>query len=86
MAELERAAIPCVGKSCSSTSPANNKRRFYALSVQRTLFDEWVLTREWGRIGRGGRLRHDLYPSVGIALDALRELARSKLQRGYETV
>lgn len=64
----------------------NNKRRFYALSVQRTLFDEWVLTREWGRIGRGGRLRHDLYPTVGNALDALRELARRKLQRGYETV
>ncbi|MEM1364057.1 MAG: WGR domain-containing protein, partial [Pseudomonadota bacterium] len=34
-----------------------NKRRFYALSVQRTLFGEWALVREWGRIGVGGRLR-----------------------------
>ena len=66
--------------------PENNKRRFYALSVQRTLFDEWVLAREWGRIGCGGRLRHDFHPSAGNALDALHELARRKLQRGYETV
>lgn len=63
--------------------PARNKRRFYALSVQRTLFDEWALVREWGRIGRGGRLRADLYPSAGEALDALREIARRKGCRGY---
>lgn len=64
---------------------ASNKRRFYALSVQRTLFSEWVLVREWGRIGRGGRLRHDVHPSAGKALDALRELAQRKQQRGYRT-
>ncbi|MCF3935289.1 hypothetical protein L1787_17965 [Acuticoccus sp. M5D2P5] len=40
----------------------------------------------WAESVRGGRLRHDLYPSAGNALDALRELARRKLQRGYETV
>lgn len=51
--------------------PASNKRRFYALSVQRTLFSEWALVREWGRIGGGGRLRSDLYPSAGPALDVL---------------
>lgn len=30
--------------------PASKKRRFYALSVQRTLFGEWALVREWGRM------------------------------------
>ena len=64
---------------------ARNKHRFYAMSVQRTLFGEWVLVREWGRIGVSGRLRSDLYPSAGKALDALREIARSKQQRGYQT-
>jgi predicted DNA-binding WGR domain protein len=34
--------------------PAANKRRFYHLSIQPTLFGEWALVREWGRIGRGG--------------------------------
>lgn len=63
--------------------PAANKRRFYALSVQPTLFGEWALMREWGRIGQGGRLRSDLYPSAGEALDALGALAANKLRRGY---
>ncbi|MEM1364056.1 MAG: WGR domain-containing protein [Pseudomonadota bacterium] len=65
---------------------ARNKRRFYALSVQRTLFGEWALVREWGRIGVGGRLRSDLYPSAGPAIDALTELARQKTRRGYVAV
>lgn len=66
--------------------PAANKRRFYHLSIQRTLFGEWALVREWGRIGRtGGRLRSDLYPSAGLALDALRTLATRKARRGYRT-
>lgn len=63
---------------------ANNKRRFYALSVQRTLFGEWALVRELGRIGGGSRLRSDLYPSAGYAVDALLELMRRKRRRGYE--
>ncbi|WMS45265.1 WGR domain-containing protein (plasmid) [Acuticoccus sp. MNP-M23] len=66
--------------------PASNKRRFYALSVQRTLFDEWVLVREWGRIGVSGRLRRDPYSSAGPALDALHEIARQKTRRGYQPV
>jgi len=66
--------------------PATNKRRFYALSVQRTLFGEWALVREWGRIGVSGRMRSDLYPSAGPAIDALVALARQKARRGYETV
>ncbi|MEM8579604.1 MAG: WGR domain-containing protein [Pseudomonadota bacterium] len=66
--------------------PANNKRRFYALSVQQTLFGEWALVREWGRIGVSGRLRSDLYPAAGLAIDALLDLARQKVRRGYKPV
>jgi predicted DNA-binding WGR domain protein len=32
-------------------------RRFYGLDVQRDVFGQWCLIREWGRIGRGGRMR-----------------------------
>ncbi|WMS44897.1 WGR domain-containing protein [Acuticoccus sp. MNP-M23] len=60
-----------------------NKHRFYALTVERTLFGEWVLVRQWGRIGVGGRTRRDFYPSIGPALDALRDLAQVKRRRGY---
>jgi predicted DNA-binding WGR domain protein len=69
----------------ASVDPARNRRRFYALSVERDLFGEWSLVRQWGRIGRPGRLRCDLYPSAGAALDALGRLARQKRRRGYET-
>ncbi len=62
---------------------ARNKRRFYALSVERTLFGDWVLVREWGRIGTGGRIRRDFYASVGPALDALYDLGETKRRRGY---
>jgi predicted DNA-binding WGR domain protein len=33
--------------------PAKNMRRFYRLDVQRDLFGQWCLIREWGRIGSG---------------------------------
>jgi predicted DNA-binding WGR domain protein len=31
-----------------------NMARFYKLDVQPTLFGDWTVIREWGRIGRGG--------------------------------
>ena len=66
--------------------PEKGKRRFYSLSVQPTLFGEWALVREWGRVGRSGRIRCDLYGSAGQALDALAVLARRKQQRGYTAI
>lgn len=63
--------------------PTKNKRRFYRLSVQANLFGEWELVREWGRIGRSGRVRHDIFTSAGVALDALKAMAEQKRKRGY---
>ena len=60
--------------------PAKNKRRFYMMQVQPTLFGEWELVREWGRIGR---VRRDVYPSAGSALDTLSGLKWQKERRGY---
>jgi predicted DNA-binding WGR domain protein len=37
--------------------PTRNMARFYALSVQADLLAGWTLVREWGRIGRPGRVR-----------------------------
>ena len=63
--------------------PAKGKRRFYALSVERDLFGQWVLVREWGRIDGARRLRLDAYGSIGQATLAMRELERRKRRRGY---
>lgn len=64
--------------------PAKNKRRFYAMSVERTLFGEWSLVREWGPIGRGGRVRREVFRNAGEAVDALVTLAKRKMRRGYK--
>jgi predicted DNA-binding WGR domain protein len=64
---------------------AENKRRFYALRTLPTLFGDWALQREWGRIGACGRLRHDFYRDEGEALNALAKLAQTKVRRGYRS-
>ena len=46
---------------------AKNMRRFYRLDVARDLFGRWCLVAEWGRIGRGGRLRMTDYESAADA-------------------
>ena len=34
-----------------------NMARYYLMDVQTTLFGEWSLVREWGRIDRAGQVR-----------------------------
>jgi hypothetical protein len=36
-----------------------NMARFYAVGLQADLLDGWSVVREWGRIGRPGRVRVD---------------------------
>lgn len=62
---------------------AKNLSRFYRMLIVPNLFGDWVLLREWGRIGSGGQVRADVFPSPGEALLALQSLTREKLRRGY---
>ena len=61
----------------TKTDPAQNMSRFYILDIQPTLFGEWALLREWGRIGRAGHSRRALFGGEAEAQAALdRELKR----------
>ena len=60
-----------------------NVRRFYKLDVQPSLFGGWSLVREWGRIGRAGRVRVEFYQTRGVADQALIEKWAEKRKRGY---
>jgi len=62
---------------------AKNMARFYALDVQPTLFGDWALVKEWGRIGRAGQGRSSLY-GERVQAEAMlgRELDR-RIKRGY---
>lgn len=57
--------------------------RFYALSVQADLLGGWNLVREWGRIGRAGRVKIDRHVAEGAAEAAARRLEAGKRKRGY---
>ena len=63
--------------------PDANRHRFYLLRTLPTLFGDWVLLREWGRMGSPGRVRRDRHPSESEAVIALAKLARQKRRRGY---
>jgi predicted DNA-binding WGR domain protein len=65
--------------------PARNMARYYVLSIEPTLFDDSSLVREWGRIGKRGRRRIELYRDHGGARIALSAWLARKVRRGYET-
>ena len=65
------------------SDPSRNMARFYALSLERSLFGEITLVRRWGRIGSWGRVRMEGFPDELAAVAAMMSLARSKRQRGY---
>ena len=60
------------------------QRRFYVMNVAQTLFGEWCLIREWGRIGSlGGQRMVDYVTSKEDAEAALNKLSEQKCRRGY---
>jgi predicted DNA-binding WGR domain protein len=61
--------------------PARNMVRYYVLSIEQTLFDGSSLVREWGRIGRRGRRRIELYRDDGNARIALSAWLARKVRR-----
>ncbi len=66
--------------------PAKNIARYYRMSVLPNLFGEWTLRREWGRIGRSGQVRMDLFRSQVEAESALETLTDAKQKRDYVKV
>ncbi len=63
--------------------PAANMHRFYVLSIEPSLFGDATLVREWGRIGRPGRRRVEIYPDQAGALEAMAALLKRRQKRGY---
>lgn len=66
--------------------PEKNQYRFYRLELQPSLFNEWSVIREWGRIGCQGRLVIETYDSFIAADLALNAKIAEKHRRGYDSV
>ena len=67
------------------SDPAKNMHRFYALQLAPTLFGEWVLVAEWGRIGSPETVQQKVFPSLASARAALGRRKSVKARRGYRT-
>ena len=63
--------------------PERNVSRFYAVHVLPTLFGEWSLVKEWGRIGQSGTVRIAVFRSEDAARTALASTLARKTARGY---
>lgn len=63
--------------------PACNMRRFYTLSIAPSLFGDTTLVREWGRIGKPGRRRVEIYEDGARAVKAMEAVLKRRQKRGY---
>lgn len=63
--------------------PSRNMARFYAISVQPTLFGELSLVRRWGRIGARGRDKIETFARADEVAQAHSRMERQKRRRGY---
>lgn len=64
--------------------PVRNKRRFYALTLQKTLFGQWAVVREWGRIGScAGQRLENWFDEAAMACAFINEIEARKRRRGY---
>lgn len=63
--------------------PSRNMARYYALSIQPTLFGEISLIRAWGRIGTLGQEMSHHFASEADAIAILLQIARRKRAKGY---
>jgi len=63
--------------------PARRMYRLCEMAVQRDLLGGAALVCEWGRIGSPGKVRREVHPDEGQAVDALIARARAKARRGY---
>jgi predicted DNA-binding WGR domain protein len=64
--------------------PSQNMSRFYVLRIERSLFGDPTLVREWGRSGQRGRQMIEIHSSEDKAIEALETWLRRKQRRGYK--
>lgn len=62
---------------------ARNMARYYRLSVVETLFGEYAMVREWGRIGGGGQCREHICRTEHEAERLLERHCAQRIGRGY---
>ena len=62
---------------------SRNMARFYALSIEQTLFGQPCVIRRWGRIGSVGCTMQHSFDRETEAVELFLNLLRHKRRRGY---
>ena len=62
---------------------SRNMARFYQLSVEPSLFGDYSVVRNWGRLGTRGRSRTALFCDQKSALLHFLDITKEKKSRGY---
>ncbi|MDK1376389.1 MULTISPECIES: WGR domain-containing protein [unclassified Sinorhizobium] len=65
------------------TDDSKNMARYYAMSIEPTLFGDACLTRRWGRIGASGQQMIHHFDREEDAVQLFLDLLRQKRKRGY---
>jgi predicted DNA-binding WGR domain protein len=65
------------------SKPSSNVHRFDVLQVAPTLFGQWGLIAEWGRVGFPDQVREQLFETESAAQAALTKRLRIKTKHGY---
>jgi predicted DNA-binding WGR domain protein len=60
--------------------------KFYQVLVQQDLIEGWILLREWGNQGSGGRVKREHFATREEAEQALEEAREAQVKRGYQVV
>jgi predicted DNA-binding WGR domain protein len=66
--------------------PKSNQFRFYTIAVVQTLFGEWAVVREWGRLGQAGTVREIGFDTEAEARAVGIKLQKRKERRGYQVI
>lgn len=64
--------------------PARKCKRFYVMRIERTLFGEWSLQREWGRVGSPGRITIETFSTEQEARAAETDSVCQRIRHGYD--
>jgi len=65
-------------------NPEKNMYRFYAIRITPTLFGDFALIRNWGRIGANGCIKEEWCSKESEALAKGLSYLKAKRGRGYE--
>lgn len=68
---------------CQRVDASRNMARYYMLSIQPTLFGDVAVVRSWGRIGKRGGEKSDVFSTERDAASHFLELVRMKRLKGY---